>query len=285
MDAEETLRVTAADGRTLAGASFGPDAGRPVLFVAGAATSKRMAFGLDLLATRNVRLLTMDRAGIGESTPDPHRTVASTASDYREFLTEVLGEEASRTPVVANSQGSVFALKMAAVGDVHSLTLVSPADEIAHPAIHSMLPAAATALADLAGTAPEKAAEILRGLSAESMEKMVLDNSDDADAAYYRSEPFHTRYRHALDEGFAHHSAGYVRDTMLAMRPWHVDFTAISCPVHILFGVHDRAHSPDHGATLATRIPGASREVLDDAGGALLWTHAAHVFDTAVKPQ
>lgn len=284
MDAGKALRVTAADGRTLAGASFGPESGQPVLFIAGAATSKQMSFGLDVLNGRGIRLLTMDRAGLGDSTPAPQRDLASTAADYRSFLTDVLDKESPKIPVVANSQGSVFGLKLAAYGAVSSLSLVSPADEIAHPAIHAMLPAVATALTDLACSAPEKATEILRGFSAEKMEEMVLASSAPADAAFYRAPSFRAVYRRALDEGFANDGAGYIQDTLMALLPWDIELSTISCPVHILFGVEDLSHSPDHGETLAARIPGAVRIVVEDAGGSLLWTHAPLVFDTALMP-
>ncbi|HET6673628.1 MAG TPA: alpha/beta hydrolase [Agromyces sp.] len=250
--------------------------------MAGAATSKRMAFGTDLLESLDVRLLTMDRPGLGDSTPDDDRTLASTAEDYRTFLASVLVREDRSIPVIANSQGAVFGLMLAATGEIRSLTLVSPADELAHPAIHAMLPADATALADLALDAPERAAEVLGGFSAQKMEQMVRTGAHPSDAAVYEATPFRERYRRALDEGFANHGAGYVRDTLIAMRPWNVDLTAITCPVRILFGAHDRTHSPDHGATLAQRIPNATRTVIDDAGGAALWTHARLVLDTAL---
>lgn len=285
MDFGTVLRAGTDDGRTLVGASFGPVTGQPVLFVAGAATSKRMSFGLDLLERRNVRLLTMDRAGLGDSSQDPHRTLASTASDYHAYLRGALGEDASEIPVVANSQGAVFGLMLAARRHVRSLTLVSPIDEVAHPVIRAKLSAEATGLADLALAAPDQAADILGSLSAEAMEEMVLAGSDEADQAFYRSPSFHARYRSALDEGFANGGAGYVQDTLLALRPWNIDLSEVSCPVEILFGINDLTHSPDHGETLTRRIPGANRTVLENAGGALLWTHSAFILDRALRTQ
>ena len=282
MDFGNTLRVVTADGRALVGASFGPETGQPVLFVAGAATSKKMTFGLDLLEGLNIRLLTMDRAGLGDSSEDPHRTLASTASDYHAFLSGVLGEDTSEIPIIANSQGAVFGLMLAASSQVRNLTLVSPIDEIAHPMIRAKLPAEATELADLALRAPDQAANILGTFSAEAMEEMVLAGSDEADAAFYRSPPFLARYRCALKEGFANGGSGYVQDTLIALRPWDIDLGEITCAVQILFGINDLTHSHDLGETLAQRIQGASRTVRADAGGALLWTHAQFVFDAAL---
>ena len=278
MQYERELQTVATDGRVLTGRIFGPAEGQPILFVAGAATGKSMVFGAELLEAMKLRIITMDRPGLGDSTPDPTRTLESTAADYRTFVAAALGEEAAPIPVVANSQGAVFALKLASLGGAASLTLVSPADELAHPAIHAMLPPEATMLADLAQSAPEEAAAILGGFSAQAMEEMVIAGSNAADASFYQTEPFLSLYRRSLAEGFMNGGSGYVTDTLIAMRAWQLDLAAISCPVQVLFGAGDLSHSPDHGETLSSRIPGASRTVFSDAGGALLWTHAREVL-------
>ncbi|MFD2466047.1 alpha/beta fold hydrolase [Amycolatopsis silviterrae] len=270
------IAAKTSDGRILAGASFGPLDGRPVLFVAGAATGRSMRFAEDLLDEAGVRLLTMDRPGIGKSTVDPQRTLASTAADYRTFAESATGESA--IPVVANSQGGVFGLAAAQAGWVSRLVLVSPADELAYSAIAAMLPAEATQLAVLAREDPQAAADVLRTFTAESMEAMVLNGAHESDRAFYTSPDFHPLYRRSLAEGFANDGAGYVCDTLIAMRPWELRFAEIPTPVMILFGAHDLGHSPDHGATLTRRIPGARREVVPGAGGALLWTHSGEVL-------
>ncbi|KAB1646242.1 alpha/beta hydrolase [Pseudoclavibacter sp. CFCC 14310] len=280
MQNERQQQAVTADGRVLSGTSYGPAGGRPVLFVAGAATSKLMTFGSDLLSTLNLQLLTMDRPGIGGSTPDPTRTLASTAADYLVFVSAVLGEQTGKVAVVANSQGAVFGLALACAGGADGLTLVSPADEIAHPRIHAMLPREATMLSDLAQTKPEEAAAILAGFSAHAMEEMVMSGSGPEDAGFYRREPFVSLYRRSLEEGFNNGGAGYVRDTLIAMRTWDLDLDAIDCTVQVLFGAGDITHSPDHGETLTGRIPGATRRVFPDAGGALLWTHAREILES-----
>ncbi|QIM15199.1 alpha/beta hydrolase [Leucobacter insecticola] len=104
-----------------------------MLFIAGAGTGKSMTFGEDVLDGLGVRLLTMDRPGMGGSTHAEGRTVASTAADYRAFVDGVLGESGARIPVVANSQGAVFGRAMACLCMTRSLILVSPADEISYP--------------------------------------------------------------------------------------------------------------------------------------------------------
>lgn len=110
---------------------------------------------------------------------------------------------------------------------------------------------------------------------------MVLDGADPADRAVYREPGFLSRYRAALREGFAHGGAGYATDTLLAMSPWPLDWQAIQVPVLVWSGERDHVHSPDGGALLASRIPGARRRIVPGAGAALLWTHAAEVLAAA----
>lgn len=270
-------------GRLLSGMIHGPVDGRPVLFVAGAGTGKSMSFGDSELAERGVRIITMDRPGMGGSDIARTRTAESTAADYRTFVSSLVDEKRPRMPVVANSQGALFGLTLALSGTATSLTLVSPADEVAHPRVHALLPAEVTRLPDLARQDPDRARRLLSQFTARDMEGMVLDGSDEQDTAYCSRPEFLLRYRTALAEGFANAGAGYVQDTLLAMLPWSPDLRCMQVPTHVLFGSRDRTHSPDLGATLTERINGAQRQVFDNAGGALLWTHARTVLDVALS--
>ena len=271
-------------GRSLAGLVTGPEDGQPILFIAGAGTGKSMLFGEDLLDARGIRLITMDRPGMGESTPDPARTPGSTAADYRAFVSDVLDAESPVIPVVANSQGALFGLSAAASGWVQTLVLASPADEVADPVVREMLPEGARALPDLVQNAPDDAQDMLRSFTPHGMLTMVLNGSDAQDRAFYTGPHFDVLYRRSLQEGFASDGCGYVTDTMMASARWPVDLATITSPVSVLYGARDRVHSPDHGALLTERIPHARRTVVADAGGALLWTHAGLVLDSALQP-
>jgi pimeloyl-ACP methyl ester carboxylesterase len=179
---------------------------------------------------------------------------------------------------VANSQGSVFGLAAALDGWVARLVLVPPADEVAFPTIRALLPPDAVQLSELASTDPQAAERLLGGFDAERMEQMVLGGAGMQDRAVYTSPEFLAMYRRALREGFANGGAGYVRDTLIAMRPWGLPLGDTRCPVDVLFGEQDAGHSPDSAATLTRRIAGARRQLFPDAGGALLWSHAHDVL-------
>ncbi len=263
-------------GRVLAWSETG--AGAPVLFLAGTATGRAMTFGDEHLARLGVRLVTVDRPGIGASTHDPGRSAASTAADLGCLVTRLGGP----LPVVANSQAAVFGLAAAARGIASRLLLVSPADEVADPRVFARLPGPVRDVVTGVRQDPAAARAFFAGLGPAGMERMVLDGADPGDREVYTDPAFLARYRAALREGFANDGAGYATDTLIAMSPWQLDWSAIRVPVRVWFGERDRVHSPDLGALLTSRIPGAERRVVPGAGGALLWTHAEEILAAAI---
>src|SRR5699024_4765257 len=115
---------------------------------------------------------------------------------------------------------------------------------------------------DLVRSDPNKARQILGSFTPEAMEEMVLAGARQQDRDFYKDPNFLSRYRAALDEGFASDGAAYVQDTFLAMQRWGLDLTEVKCSVNIFFGGKDESHSPDLGQTLATRFPAARRTVI-----------------------
>jgi pimeloyl-ACP methyl ester carboxylesterase len=193
-------------------------------------------------------------------------------------LTAALGRP---VPVVANSQGAPFALAAAVAGAASSLVLVSPVDEVAHPATTAKLPEPVRERVSAVAANPEQAAARFAGFSAESFFDFVLTTHPPSDAAVFGEPGFRALFRATLAEGFGQGPTGYARDTVLAMLPWRLDLAAIDVPVTILFGGDDQTHSPDLGATLTSRIPPAERIIVPGIGGSLLWARPALVLDAA----
>ncbi|WP_150252962.1 alpha/beta fold hydrolase [Nocardiopsis deserti] len=267
--------VTLPDGRALAWSEWGTPGGTPVLLCPGAATGRSLGFGVHLLTGLGARLVSVDRPGLGASDPAPGRTLADFAEDVRALAGPL---RLGRPAVVGNSQGAPFALACAAAGAARSLALVSAADEVARPEFAAALPPGPRALADLVAADPEAAERNLCGFGPESMWDLVNASSPEPDLAVYRTPGFEAAYRRALAEGFARGGAGYARDTVLATARWNLDLALISVPVDVWYGELDTFHSPDRGALLTSRVPGARRHLVPDAGGSLLWTHAGDVL-------
>ncbi|MGY1771337.1 alpha/beta fold hydrolase [Blastococcus sp. SYSU D00813] len=270
-------------GRRLGWSEWGPPDGRPVLLCPGAATSRSLGFGTDVLAGLGVRLVSADRPGLGVSDPLPGRDLVSWVDDVAGLCAD---RGLGRPAVVGFSAGAPFALACAAAGVVSAAAVVSGTDELADPAVRGRLVPDVAGLVDLAGADPAGAAAVFAGLaSPEAMEQMVLGGSSDADRAVYAEPGFAAAYRRAMAEAFAQGPEGYTTDTVLTMRRWPFDPAAVPVPVDLWYGALDASpvHSPDAGAGLAARLPTARRTVLADAGGALLWTHAEAVLTALLE--
>lgn len=88
-----------------------------------------------------------------------------------------------------------------------------------------------------------------------------------------------------MDEGFSQGPAGYARDTALTMGRWPFDPSQISVPVEVWYGQQDTSptHSPDLGSGLARLIPTAHRHIVQDAAGAVLWTHTQAILCSLLR--
>ncbi|GAA0516716.1 hypothetical protein GCM10011581_46720 [Saccharopolyspora subtropica] len=95
--------VGLSDGRKLAWAEWGPAGGSPVLLCPGAATSRWLGFGADVVDRLGIRLISLDRPGLGASDPAPGRTLDDWARDVAELGLPDLA-------VIGYSAGGPFAL-------------------------------------------------------------------------------------------------------------------------------------------------------------------------------
>src|SRR3712207_1502001 len=74
------------DGRRLAWFEWGPADGLPVLFCTGAGMSGWLGFGTSQLSELGLKLIAIDRPGLGLSDPHPNKTLDSWVDDTRELI-------------------------------------------------------------------------------------------------------------------------------------------------------------------------------------------------------
>ncbi|MDH6194862.1 pimeloyl-ACP methyl ester carboxylesterase [Mycobacterium frederiksbergense] len=269
------------DGRRVAFAAYGPDSGTPALFIAGAGCGRRMAFGHDQLDDYGVRLISVDRPGLGSSDSDPNKTFDTVAADFASVIDAVVGRP---VPVVANSQGAPFGLALAATGRASRLVLASPIDDVGYPPVAAKLPVAHREFVTAIAADPDGAMQDLSGYNATTLFDMIMTDYPPSDGVVYDRPGFRAMLRAALADGFVQGAAGYARDTVLATSPWPEHLMSPGIEVHLIFGSDDTVHSPDLGATLAGRIRGATRTVITGVGGALLWARADVVLSRLRAP-
>lgn len=279
---ERVGAVTLADGRALGWAQWGPPDGWPVLFFSGAAMGRTLGFGADGLERRGVRLIAVDRPGIGASDPAPARTLGRWADDVRQLVAAL---DARDHGLVAFSMGAPFGLACAAAGLPRAVAIVSGQDDLHDPAIAALLDPrlremAAAAAADPTGFAAGFAAQA----SPELIWSLAITGSAEVDLAVYTDASFSKAYRACLEEGFAQGAGGYALDFALAAGRWPFAPERIAVPVDLWYGARDSStvHSPDHGARMARRIRGSFRHLVGDAGASLLWTSSDQILAALV---
>ncbi len=240
--------------------------------------SGSLGFGMEALPDLRLRLLAIDRPGLGRSDPHPTKTLTSWAADVREL---VVALSLTEPLVVGFSQGAPFALALAHAGLARAAAIVAGQDELAHPRVRPRLAPPVAAMVDAVerdATSFER--EIARTASSDWLWRVVLEMSSERDRTVYGAEPFAAAYERALREGFTRGAAPYARDLVNALAPWPFTLEDIDVPVDLWYGGQDTSpvHSPDFGATLAERLPRATR-VLDAAeGSSILWTRAGDIL-------
>ncbi|WP_374834159.1 alpha/beta fold hydrolase [Paenochrobactrum pullorum] len=267
-----------ADNRQLVWHEWGALDGRVVIFCPGAGMAGRFVFGERDAEELNLRMISVDRAGLGGSDADPQKTLASWTQDIEQLLNHL---EAEAPLAIGFSQGAVFAYALAAVNLVEALTIVSGQDELSHPAVIKQLPDSVAVMVERANS--DKLAletEIAQFATAEWLWQMIETMSAEQDRAYYAQGDFAPHYRVALDAGFVQGAAGYARDTILAMAPWPFKLEEINCPVQLWYGLADTSpvHSPDFGETLSKRLPCVKLNQIESSGSAVLWTQSREIL-------
>lgn len=266
------------DGRNLCWYESGPENGFPVVFCTGAGMSGSFGFGLDLLDTLNIRLITPDRAGLGYSSVHPQKSLQSFANDIQALLASLHIQNFS---IVGFSQGGVFAMALAYYCNPISLSLVSGQDQFEYPATNALLKRDMVEMQEKAINTPDELSDwLLRNVTPQWLLAFILNCSAEIDQQVYSQEDFLESYSKCMEQAFSQGNQGYVQDLLVSLQVWPFIPEDIHCPVSLWYGELDVsvAHSPDFGQTLATRFPICEHFLLPSEGGSLLWTQANQIL-------
>jgi pimeloyl-ACP methyl ester carboxylesterase len=252
-----------ADGRTLEYADSGPSAGRTLLFHHGTPGSASQArFLLAACAEREVRLVTMTRAGYAQSTRRRGRAVADVAADTAALLDALAIERA----VVGGASG----------GGPHSLACAAllPDRFDAALVVAGVAPYAAEGLDFLAGMGEDNVTEFTAALGGDGPLREFLEGElpgikEATAAGLIRSlrsllpavdvacltgevgEDLANGMGHAVSAGVD----GWLDDDYAFLEPWGFDLSAITIPVCLWQGDADLMVPFAHGKWLARALP------------------------------
>lgn len=257
--------VRTGDGRSLSVEDAGDPDGRPVMVHVGTPNSRHLYGRTVADATaRGLRLISYDRPGYGESTPQPGRTMADCASDAR-TICAALGID--RLAMWGFSGGGPPLLACAAllpdlVTAAASLASSAPFDADGLDWLAGMGPDAADWVALMfadwaqarAVTVAERD-EMLAKSPAELAASMKLTAED---AAFGLAEAI------CMQQAYAPGIDGCLDDNFAQVIGWGFDLAGISVPVLLLHGRRDESVPVAHGQWLAAHIPGVEARLLDD---------------------
>jgi pimeloyl-ACP methyl ester carboxylesterase len=260
--------------RTLDVCVDGPEGAVPLLFHNGTPSSGRL-YGpfVEAAAQRDLRMVSFSRAGYGNSTRNPGRSIADVVPDVVAILDE-LG--ADRCYTLGWSGGGPHALACAAllparligaatVGclapyDAEGLDWMAGMGQENVEMFHAAR-AGDSALLDVVQRAAVWAANATPGQVAASLGDLVSDADRSAisgESAVWLAEVFRDSVRNGL--------WGWYDDELALVGPWGFNIRDIDVPVSIWQGAKDRTTPFSHGEWLASQIPGVYAHLLPDHG-------------------
>lgn len=280
---EEEGVLATADGRSVGWMLRGPADGRVVGWFHGQPGSRReqRAFTEETLSRHGVRLLSIDRAGYGETSAAglDRRDVA------RDLLTvgDHLGVE--DFPVMAVSMGGVYALALAAIAPerITKVVLVSshvmPYDD---PEIVAGLSEAeqADVHALLGGRTPEL--ETQYAAAAASVASAPMDLLSELAESWGPREqslmqtPWAAAVATSVTFGLARGHRGMLDDGIRTVRPLEFDLSEVRCPVRAIHGTIDDLEPYANLQRAASQLPDCVVVALPGMGhfGPWLWPDA-----------
>jgi pimeloyl-ACP methyl ester carboxylesterase len=267
--------VATPDGRGLSYLEVGDPTGPLVLHNHGGPSSRLEARLLAASAAKNrLRLVCVDRPGMGQSSPQRQRSYSGWADDLV-AVADALGYQ--EFGVTGWSEGGPWALAAAAYIDPARLRHVSSIAPGSYGAFGDNSAAQYLSKIDaLGGTLALRFTPGFRlmyavlGVSAKrfrkSFVKQIRDSVNDYDRQLLLRPEIATDFADSCAECFAHGSDGLVRDAELLYRSWSFDVSTINRPVHMWQGLDDRLVPDPINKAVADAMPGAVWHPVTDAG-------------------
>lgn len=268
------FKTRARDGRTLDVYAEGPEDAVPLLFHNGTPSTGQLFVPFVKAASeRGLRMISFSRAGYGDSSRNPGRSVADVVPDVAAVLDQ-LG--ADRFYTLGWSGGGPHALACAAL---------LPARLIGAATVGGIAPYGAKGLDWMAGMGQENVAGFSAALAGDTVLQALLETFgpsfatvtgdevaarlgnlvSDVDRSAISGEAANWLadvFRESLRNGFW----GWHDDELAFVRLWGFDVGDIKVPVAVWQGMQDRFTPYAHGEWLVSHIPGVHPHLLGNQG-------------------
>jgi pimeloyl-ACP methyl ester carboxylesterase len=286
---DEEKRIQLRDGRWLGYSESGDPNGVPVLFFHGFGTTRVVCPPDGSASHLGVRLIAVDRPGLGLSTPLPGRRLLDWPPDLTEFA-NALGIE--KFSIVGWSGGGPYALACGRVMSdrVTAIALVSGAAPLAKTTRTDYLRRFDRNAVIVAGKAPWVVRLAMwhwgRGQrhDAEAFFQKSLAEMCAADQEVLSEPQLRSRMIANSAELYRQGGRGMYDEALVLARPWGFDPSEIDVPVEIWHGARDEVVPFAMADHLAELIPGAQLRVFPDEGHHLLYRVWPDILRTLVTP-
>lgn len=277
------------DGRYLGYREFGDPAGHPVFLFHGIPGSRCGAGVIaDQAAERGVRVIGVDRPGIGLSTFQPNRSFLDWPSDVKE-LADSLGLD--RFGVVGNSGGSAYVAACATLipERLNFAGIISGMGPIDVPEWQAelRLPRTRRLLIAIAQRSPRLACRLAAPLLVRELDPTregALERMKSIMAPADRlllDQPHVARaVLHDAAEAIKQGPIGVTWDMMLYARPWGFRLEDIKTLVHVWHGEADITVPPIFGRTIAAALPRCRATFWPGEGHLMAVSRAGQIIET-----
>jgi len=269
---EGTVRLR--DGRGLGFAEFGPIDGRPVLWFHGTPGARRQIApdARRLAGERSVRIVSVERPGVGESTPHLYGALVEFAEDVEQLCTALAID---RFGVVGLSGGGPYALACAhrmpeRVVNVTVLGGVAPA--VGRDAAEGGAGGLLRFFSPLLRLTHSPLGGVTRGLIrllepfADQVVDLVAGAFPPGDQLVFADPENRQMFVEDLLLASRWQMQGLWLDTTLFGREWGFALGDVRVPVQLYYGDSDAIVPVAHGRHLAERIPGAVLKIRPGEG-------------------
>jgi pimeloyl-ACP methyl ester carboxylesterase len=280
-------QLTTPDGRTLEYLVEGDPHGYPLVHHHGTPGAAIAFPAYNAAASeRGLALIQYSRAGYGQSSPRPDRTVADVAEDiaalldhlgHDEFVT--LGWSGGGPHSLACAAGLAGRCRAAATVAGVAPFLADDLDFLAGmgPENHEEFGAALEGRQALEPYL-EKEADTFTSVTAEEIADALGGLVSPVDKAYATGE-FASRTLASFRRACMNGIEGWAEDDLAFTRHWGFELNDLTVPVSVWQGAEDRMVPFSHGQWLAAHIPGAAVHLDDDQGHLSLWARIGEILD------
>ena len=246
------MRLVLADGRKVELEEYGDPAGVPALWFHGAFSSRLEAWSLDEPARElGVRVISLDRPGLGGSDNLPDRTVTGYADDVRQVLDAL---EIEKTAVGGLSNGGMYT--MAVASQLPDRVLRAVPYNSSTPIADKAAAAAVGRKARLSYAFMLRKADKLDDMLTKRPSRLMtaLSRRTNPDVHLLSDPVIAAAHEATIAEALRQPRNGYLQTEIRhCTSPWGFDHRAIAAPVAIVSGEKDAGLS--YAKVWATELP------------------------------